>query len=111
MYQRKSKILPSDAKNLKLDGVDELMASMIVISLKDLYTEIPKITHSKVSLVWLYLEYYPNVRRIKLHRKEANEFFNDENSLFNKYYNLNKEYIIEHYGERYNKTKTQEDKY
>lgn len=109
MYQRKSKSLPSDAKNVNLDGVDELMASMIVISLKDLYTEIPKITRAEVKMVWLYLEYYPKVRIIKLHRKEANEFFNDENSLFNKYYNLNKEYIIEHYGERYNKIAKKED--
>lgn len=90
----------NDTACSELDGCEALLASMINVSLSDLFEEPPKLKKSKVKFKWLHEEYYPKLYIIEKHKKEANDFFDNPNSLFNKYTNLNKEYLINHYAEK-----------
>lgn len=90
----------NDTASIELDGCEALLASMISVSLSDLFAEPPKLKKRKVKFKYLHEEYYPKRYIIDKHKKEANDFFNNPNSLFNKYTDLDKDYLIKHYAEK-----------
>lgn len=87
----------NDTANIELDGCSALLASMISVSLADIFEEPPKLKKPKVKFKYLHVEYYPKKRKIDQNKRDAMLFFDSPNSLFNKYTNLSKEYLIKHY--------------
>lgn len=90
----------NDTANVNLEGYEALLAAMISVSLYDLFEEPPIIKKNKVRFKWLRSVYYPQKDIIELRKKEANLFFDSPKSLFNKYCNISKEYLIKHYADK-----------
>lgn len=96
----------NDTANVELSGWEALLASMISSSLSDIYEEPPEITKNKITFGWLHENYYPKKAAIERNKKDAYYFFDSPKSLFNKYCNLDKEYLIKHYGRKYKSKET-----
>lgn len=105
-----SKILTkgNDEFAIEMSGYDMLFCAMIYASLEDYWKEPPDINREYCDLYWLVSVYYPECRRIEIRKKDAELFFDHPDSLFNKYYKLDKEYLIKHYYDKHvGKDKTQ----
>lgn len=89
----------------ELSGYEGLFAAMVESALEDYCKEYPRITKDVVSLKYLFSDYYKKCGEIDVKHDNAKFFFDSPNSLFNKYFNLNKEYLIRHYKEKHGKDK------
>lgn len=88
----------STAPNIRnLTWEEKLLYMMVNQSLEDYFTTKPPLIHAEYDLYWLFNVYYRNKKDIIKNREGAIAFFNDPNSLFNKYANLDKEYLIKTY--------------